>query len=310
MRTRPLGTTGIEVSEVGLGAWQLGSPGWQGPDGDEALRLVDEALRLGVTFFDTAPIYGRGRSEELLGEALEGRREGVVLCTKFGSRADGTESFSAADIEPALEESLTRLRTDHVDVLLLHNPPTELLDGSAPQYAELERMRGGGWIRAYGVSLDSRVELERVLRTTKCGVVEVLFNAFHQEPLPAIEEAIERGVGVVANSPLDSGWLTGKYRESSTFGGVRGRWSPEEIVRRAQLVRRFEECLPSGSDVAQGALRFVLSQAAVSTVIPGAKSVAQVQANAAASDADLADSSVEAIRRLWEDEIRNDPVPW
>jgi aryl-alcohol dehydrogenase-like predicted oxidoreductase len=304
---RALGATGIEVGEVGLGCWQLDNPTWNGPDEEESLAIVEEALRLGVNLFDTAPGYGSGRSEELVGLALEGRRDEVVLVTKFGRSAAGETDFSAARVEPALAESLTRLRTDRVDVFLLHNPPAELLDGSADVFRELERLKGGGAIRAYGVSLDWAAELDRVLETTGSTVVEVLLNAFHQEPLPACERALARGVGVLAKVPLGSGWLTGKYRAHSTFEGVRSRWTRDEIARRAELVERFEALLPDGVTPAEGALGFLLAQQCVSSVIPGAKSVEQLRANAPAAPPPEA---VAAIRDLWREEIESAPLPW
>jgi aryl-alcohol dehydrogenase-like predicted oxidoreductase len=234
VETRALGATGIEVGVVGLGAWQLGNTTmWDGPDETESLRIVDEAIELGCTLFDTAPGYGEGRSEELLGRALRDRRDRVVICSKFGHTADGRSDFSAGAIEPSARESLRRLQTDYLDILLLHSPPDELMDGGAPQYAELERLRSLGMIRAYGVSLDWDRALKRVLDTTRSGVVEVLFNAFHQDPAPGVARAGSEGVGVIAKVPLDSGWLAGRYGRASTFSGVRSRWTAEDIARRA-----------------------------------------------------------------------------
>ena len=310
MNRRVLGATGIEAGEVGLGAWQLGNEAWDGPGEEESLRLVDAALAAGCTLFDTAPGYGAGRSEELLGRALEGRRDEAVLVSKFGHTTSGDADFSPGRVEPALADSLARLRTDRVDVFLLHSPPPQLLDGSAPVYRELERLRDGGAIRAYGVSLDWAADLDRVLETTGSTVVEVLLNALHQEPLPAVERARERGVGVVAKVPLDSGWLSGKYGAGSTFAGIRGRWTPEQIARRARLVERFEALLPAGMSTAHGALRFLLAQPAVSCVIPGAKSVAQLRDNVAAADGPLPAEAVAAIRELWRDELEGTPLPW
>src|SRR5262249_38151110 len=203
MEKRVLGRTGIEVSELGLGAWQLGEESWRGPGEEEALQIVDEALALGCTFVDTAPGYGGGRSEELLGRAPAGRREWGVLLTEFGYWADRRPDHDAARIEESVEQSLRRLRTDRVDLLLVHSPPDPLvLDVDAPHYAVLERLKTSGVIRAYGVSLtdDSGTELRRVLETGS-DAVEVRFNALHQEPLEAIEHAAERGVAVIVKVP-------------------------------------------------------------------------------------------------------------
>lgn len=312
MRAKQFGTTGFEVSEVGLGAWQLGESRWNGPQGEDALRIVEEALALGCTFFDTAPAYARGRSEDLLGEALEGRRDQVVVCTKFGHSAEGVNDYSADLIEASVQASLRRLRTDYLDILLIHSPPRELMNGKAPQYAVLERLKDAGVLRAYGVSLreGSAAELRDVLETTGSEAVQVRFNALCQEPLPAIEEAAAQGVGIIANVPLESGTLSGKYRADSVFDPVRSRWSPAEIERRAALVADFEQTLPEGTSTVHGALRFILAQAGVATVIPGAKSLEQLRQNVAAADDTLPPASVEAIRALWDKQLRDDPLPW
>ncbi len=311
METRTLGSTGIEVGVIGLGAWQLGnSTMWHGPDEAESLRIVDEALDLGVTLFDTAPGYGEGRSEELLGKALRGRRDRVVIVSKFGHTADGRSDFSPGAMEPSVRDSLRRLQTDYLDVLLLHSPAKELMDGSAPQYAELERLREAGLVRAWGVSLDWNADLQRVLGTTRSQVVEVLFNAFHQDPLPGIERAGAQGVGVIGKVPLDSGWLSGRYGRGSSFDGVRGRWSADDIARRADLVERFERLLPAGTSTPHAALRYVLAQWGVTAAIPGARSLAQLRDNVAAAGGALPAEAVRAIRRLWEERVGDDPVPW
>jgi aryl-alcohol dehydrogenase-like predicted oxidoreductase len=132
MKRRPLGATGITVGEIGLGAWQLANPDWGVYDRAEALRVVQQALDAGCDFFDTAPPYGGGRSEKLLGRALAGVRPSVTICTKFGHSAEGLPptNFDVAALRPSLEASLRRLRTDYVDVLLLHNPPVALLNGT------------------------------------------------------------------------------------------------------------------------------------------------------------------------------------
>jgi aryl-alcohol dehydrogenase-like predicted oxidoreductase len=312
MRTRTLGGTGIEVGEIGLGAWQLGEPKWDGPDGEAAVDLVQEALALGITFLDTAPPYARGRSEELLGEALVGRRREVVLCTKFGYTPDQQADFRAERIRSSVEGSLRRLRTDHLDVLLVHSPPDDVFEPEAPHYAELARLRRDGLVRAYGVSLrrDTGDELRRVFEIPGCEVVEVRFNALQQEPWTAIEEAGARGIGIVVKVPLESGWLSGRYDARSRFNGARARWTPEEIARRAELVDELRRLTPPGISPVHGALEFVLAHPAVCTVIPGARSIAQVRDNVAAASGQLDPDTLAAIRRWWEDRIRAAPVPW
>jgi aryl-alcohol dehydrogenase-like predicted oxidoreductase len=311
MKFRPLGTTGITVSEIGLGAWQLANPAWGSHDPGEALRIVRQALDDGCDFFDTAPGYTGGLSEELLGEALKPARSHVSICTKFGHNANGSSNFDTAAIRPALEMSLRRLQTDYVDVYLLHNPPAHVMDGTQTSiYDELERLKTEGKLRAYGVSLDSLHELETVIETTRCKVVEVLFNAFHQDPLAAFRLAKIRGLGLVAKVPLDSGWLSGKYRKESSFDGIRSRWSPAVIERRAALVEQLAALLPPGVSMAHAALQYILAQPEISTVIPGAKSAEQARDNFAAGTGALTAQTARSIHSLWERELRDHPLPW
>jgi aryl-alcohol dehydrogenase-like predicted oxidoreductase len=308
---RLLGKTGLSVSEIGLGGWQLQNPSWGTSSADDSRRIVHRALDAGCDFFDTAPGYANGRSEELLGETLQSERSRVTICTKCGHGADGVSNFDPAAIRASLETSLRRLQTDYVDILLLHNPPIELMDGTrAPQYEALERLKTEGKLRVYGVSLDHGPELETVAKTTRCGAVEVLFNVFHQEPQTAFRLAQAAGMGLIVKVPLDSGWLSGKYRGDSHFSGVRERWSREVIERRAALVEQLAKLLPPGMTLAHAALRFVLAHTEVSTVIPGAKTFEQALDNFAAAGTTLPVDLVHAIRAFWEGELKSDPLPW
>jgi aryl-alcohol dehydrogenase-like predicted oxidoreductase len=311
MQARALGATGLRVGEIGLGCWQLANPAWGTEDAAEAVRIVHAALDGGCTLFDTAPGYGGGRSEALLGEALDGRRSKAVLCSKFGHPADGPADFSVAALRPSIDASLRRLRTDHLDVLLVHNPPPDVLDGRrCDLYEALERLREQGLLRHYGVSIDSLDELSTVVRTTGAGVVEVLFNVFNQGAQPGLAAAHASGIGLIAKVPLDSGWLSGRYGAATRFDGVRGRWTADVIARRAALVERLKALLPPGLPMARAALRFILAQPEISAVIPGATSVRQLRDNLAAGDAQLDADTVDAIRALWQREIAPEPLPW
>jgi aryl-alcohol dehydrogenase-like predicted oxidoreductase len=313
MKFRPFGNTGMKVSEIGLGAWQLANPDWGIDDKSEALRIVQKSLEAGCNFFDTAPGYGGGRSEELLGEGLKSVRKDVILCTKFSHYGeDGTRDFDAKNIRPVLEGSFRALQTDYVDILLLHNPPRELMDGRvAPElYEEMEKLKAEGKIREYGVSLDWREEVELVVDTTKSKALEVFFNALYQEPLPAFQKAAENGVGIIVKVPLDSGWLSGRYRKGHNFDDIRKRWPPEVVARRSELVEQFAKLVPEGTSMAHAALQFTLAQPQVSTVIPGAKTVEQALDNFAAADRQLSPDVVQSMVELWEREIMSDPLPW
>lgn len=311
MKLRPFGNTGMNVSEIGLGAWQLANPDWGIDDRKEALEIVQKSLEAGCNFFDTAPGYGGGRSEELLGEGLKSVRKDIILCTKFGHTAEGVTDFSTQAIRPSLEASMKRLQTDYLDIVLMHNPPREMMDGRiSSQYEEFEKLKAEGMIRAYGVSLDWREELDLVLDTTKSQAAEVFFNALYQETLPAYPKAQAQGMGLIIKVPLDSGWLSGKYRAGHKFDGVRDRWSPDVIARRSDLVEKFAALIPDERSIAHAALQFVLAQPEVSTVIPGAKTVKQALDNFAAADQQLSADTVQAMRDLWTQEIEADPLPW
>ncbi|MBX3014033.1 MAG: aldo/keto reductase [Caldilineaceae bacterium] len=311
MKYRPFGTTGIQVSEIGLGAWQLANPDWNLHDKKEGLRIVHQSIDAGCNFFDTAPGYGNGVSEEILGEALKGVRQDMVICTKAGYSVEGGEDFSTAAIRPVLETSLQRLQTDYVDILLLHNPARELMDGRvATQYAELEKLKQEGKIREYGVSLDWSEEMEMVMATTQSRAFEVYFNALYQEMLPSFVTAERQGVGLIVKVPLDSGWLSGRYRGDHRFNDIRNRWSPEVLARRGMLVEKFASLVPSDRSLAHAALQFCLAQPAVATVIPGAKSVEQALDNIAAADKTLPAETIQALYDLWHQEIAGDPPPW
>jgi len=311
MKLRPLGDTGMNVSEIGLGAWQLANPDWGVNDRNEALLIIQKSLEAGCNFFDTAPGYGGGRSEELLGEGLKSLRKDVILCTKFGHTADGVTDFSTNAIRPSIETSLRRLQTDYLDIVLMHNPPREMMDGRvATQYEEFEKLKAEGKIREYGVSLDWRAEVDTVVDTTKSKALEVFFNALYQEPLPAFQKAHEHGVGIIVKMPLDSGWLSGRYRKGHSFADIRKRWPPEVIARRSELVEQFAKLLPEGTSMAHAALQFILAQPQVSTIIPGAKSVEQALDNFAAAEKQLSSEVVQSMYDLWEREIMSDPLPW
>ena len=216
MNRRILGSTGLEVSEIGFGAWQLcNGDSWGGMDEQTALRLVDEAVAGGINLFDTAPNYAATRSERVLGKALKNKRDEVVLVSKFGHTPERPKNFSVDWFWESLDASLGRLQTDYLDVLLLHNPPGDIYAGTDPLWAALEEARAQGKIRHYGASLDFATEVEDCLANTRSEVLEVLFNVFHQDVRRAFATVRERDAGIITKVPLDSGWLTGRFDAGS-----------------------------------------------------------------------------------------------
>ncbi|MFA5005944.1 MAG: aldo/keto reductase [Candidatus Izemoplasmatales bacterium] len=299
----------IELSRVGFGAWQLANPLWGEAGEEESIRLVRSAIEKGVNFFDTAPGYAGGKSEEILGRAIGSDRGKIAVSTKFGHNPDGSSDWHVAAIEPSLRASLARLKTTYADSLLLHNPPKEILEGHTNHFEELARLKRLGLIRAYGVSIDTREELKTSLERTDVDVVELLYNVFFQSARDLFEEVRRRRIFLVAKVPLDSGWLSGKYDEQSIFTGIRARWSREVVERRAGLVRKVKDVV-GREDISLDALAFILSYDAVACVIPGIKSHRQMNDNLAALHHPMSVETKRKLEELYDREIRPDPLPW
>lgn len=303
----------IKISEVGLGAWQLGkNSGWKSMKEIEAINMVNKALDLGVNFFDTAPNYGHGTGEERLGKALRGiDRSKIVINTKFGHTHKGDLNFSANYIRESLEGSLKRLQVDYVDSLIFHNPSSEYFDGNKNDHYEiLEKLIEEGKIKAYGASLDTYKDMKLLMETTNSKVIEAFFNIFHQDTLEGFELAKKKEVGIIVKIPLDSGWLTGKYNEESSFDDIRSRWSKQDIKNRAALVRKISTIIGKEKNLAQMAIAFCLAYDAVSTVIPGNVNIDQLKSNVQSTDISISQNIIEKLENLYQSEIKSLNLPW
>ncbi len=294
MRYRRLGKTDLQVSELGFGAWAIGGNKHghsYGPtDQGESLRAIRRAFELGCTFFDTADIYGHGLSEKLLQQALGANRQACVIATKVGNdfyHGPFRKNFDPDYIRFALEKSLQRLQTDYIDLYQFHNPPLMMLE-RGEHYEILETLKAEGKIRYYGVSVHDAYEGMMAIDTGKPDVIQVVYNLLRQDPREELLPfAAERDVGVIVREPLASGMLTGKYGPDAAFteGDVRAEWPQEYLAFQAQLVDKLRFLATEGQrTLAQAALRFVLDEPSVSVVIPGAKTVAQVEENIAAGE--------------------------
>ncbi len=288
MKYRQLGTTGITVSEIGMGCGGVG-------EGRLTEEIVEPALNYafenGVTFFDTAEGYGCGESERVLGRLFSGRRQEVVLASKFGGvqEADGTwhKDFSPDRLVSALEASLRRLKTDCIDVYQLHTPKEN--DLFRPELAEkLDRAVEAGKIRCYGLSNDDGAQACRFLDGTRGRTIQLTFNLFSQRDRRSfvMGEVPRRGDGLVCKVPLSGGLLTGKFSPDYPPPGDerRERWGEESFGERLALVEKVRPILEKpGRTMAQGALAWLLSHESVSTVIPGVSSVEKVADNVGAA---------------------------
>jgi aryl-alcohol dehydrogenase-like predicted oxidoreductase len=299
MRTRTLGRAHRDVSEIGFGAWQIGAD-WGDVEEDEALATLHAAADAGVTFFDTADVYGDGRSERLVGRLLRERAgEGLTYATKMGRRADQTvANYSPANFRAWNDRSRENLGVETLELVQLHCPPTDLY--YHPEvFADLEAMVGEGRIAAYGVSVERVEEGLKAITYPNVASVQIIFNAFRQRPADLfLAEAARRGVGVIVRVPLASGLLSGRYTRDTafaaddhrsynragaafdvgeTFAGV-----PFEVGLDA--VEDLRPLVPDGATLAQLALRWILMHDGVSTVIPGARSPEQARGNAEAAE--------------------------
>lgn len=301
------------ISEIGLGTWQLGyDSGWQGMSEKEAIELVERSLEYGVNFFDTAPNYGNGTSEERLGKALMGvDRSKIVINTKFGHTDSGTLNFNSDYIRKSLEGSLKRLQVDFVDSLLIHNPPFKYLDGNKNDHYEiLERLIEEGKIKAYGASLDTYEEMKLFMNTTNAKVIEAFFNMLHQDASRAFDMAVAKEVGIIVKIPLDSGWLSGKYNAESTFDDIRSRWSDQDIKTRAHLVNRIKEIVHAEDDLGQKAISFCLGYDAVCTTIPGSVNIAQLTSNVESVNNPISKEDIEKLESFYLNEVKHLNLPW
>jgi aryl-alcohol dehydrogenase-like predicted oxidoreductase len=300
MQYRTLGRTGLRISEVGFGAWAIGGPaklgeveiGWGEVDDALSLRAIEAAYDAGVTFFDTADAYGAGRSEVLIGKALNPKRDRVVIATKAGNRttADGqwVKDFSKSWILEAIDASLTRLGMDYVDLYQLHSG-TDTAQYRDETFEALEALKTAGKIRFYGISVGPCAHGPWVVRNTPADTIQVVYNMLEREPeTELLPMAQEKGIGIIARVPLASGFLTGKFTPETRFApnDHRSRTYPPEKIRTmvTQIGKLDFLTEGKGKTLAQAALQYCLAHPAVSAVIPGAKTPEQARANAAASD--------------------------
>ena len=301
------------VSEIGLGAWQLGEHSdWKSMSEKEAIQMVHKSLELDVNFFDTAPNYGLGTSELRLGKALKRTdRSKIVINTKFGHTESGSTNYESDYIRKSLEGSLRRLQMDYVDSIIIHNPPYKYLDGSKNDHYEiLERLKEEGKIRAYGASLDTYDEMKLFMESTNCKVIEAFFNILHQDTARAFDLALEKEVGIIAKIPLDSGWLSGKYNENSLFTDIRKRWSVKDIKTRSKLVNRVKEFISEEKALSQTAISFCLAFDAVSTVIPGNSSIDQLKSNLESTKKPISKNLAKKLKEFYQIEVKDLKLPW
>ncbi|MGY1634184.1 aldo/keto reductase [Geodermatophilus sp. SYSU D01186] len=319
MEQRPLGRTGADVSVVGLGTWQLGGD-WGDVDDDTAADVLDAALDAGVTLLDTADVYGDGRSEERIRRALVARSERPFVATKAGRRADPFEAatYTPENLRAWVDRSRRNLGVETLDLVQLHCPPTAVYSDQRV-YDTLDGFVADGSIAAYGVSVETVAEGLTALEHPGVATVQVILNVFRRKPLEELLPAAAKAqVGILARVPLASGLLSGRFTESTTFApddhrnfnrhgeafdvGETFAGVPYEVGVAAarEFVEICGDRVPSAV-----ALRWVVQQPGVTSVIPGARTVAQARSNAEAADLPpLTDSDLTDLERLYDERIR------
>ncbi len=320
MEYRELGRTGWKVSTISFGAWAIGGT-WGNVKDEELLAALHTALDLGVNFFDTADVYGDGRSEQLLAKLRKERNEPFYIATKAGRRSDPhvPSSYTKENLTTYVERSLKNLEVETLDLLQLHSPPTDVY--YMPEvFSALDDLVQAGKVCYYGVSVEKVEEALKAIEYPNVQSVQIIFNMFRQRPLELFfGEAQRRKVGILARVPLSSGMLTGKMSRASTFepddhrqfnrqgaGFDRGEtFSGLDYEVGLQAVEELRALVPVGMSMSQMALRWILMSPAVTCAIPGAKRPSQVEENVSAADLPpLSEETMSQVREIYERLVR------
>jgi aryl-alcohol dehydrogenase-like predicted oxidoreductase len=320
MNYRELGRTGWKVSEISFGAWAIGGS-WGDVDDSDSLAALNRALDLGVNFFDTADVYGDGRSERLFAKLRKERSEAFYVATKAGRRLDPhvASGYNRQNLTSFVERSLKNLDVEIIDLLQLHCPPSEVY--YMPEvFGVLDDLVKAGKLRYYGVSVEKVEEALKAIEFPNVQSVQIIFNLFRQRPSELFfAEAQRRKVGILARVPLASGMLTGKFTAKSKFSSEDHRafnrhgesfdrgetFAGVDFETGLKAVEDMRPFVPEGSSMAEMALRWILMFPAVTCAIPGAKKVSQVEDNLKAAEMPpLDDSTMRGLHEIYYRQIR------
>jgi aryl-alcohol dehydrogenase-like predicted oxidoreductase len=319
VETRTIERLGRDVSVVGLGTWQLGAD-WGSVDPDDAQQVLETAYEHGVTFYDTADAYGDGRSEQLLGEFRARHPDGVLVATKMGRRvAQEPENYNRFNLEVWNRRSREYLAMEPLDLVQLHCPPDEVYEDNQV-FAVLDDLVQHNRIRAYGVSVETCAQALRAMERPNVATVQIILNCFRLKPLEQVLPAAEKaGVGIIARVPLASGLLSGRYDENTQFAAddhrnynrhgeafdVGETFSGVPYDVGLEAVKALREVAGDERPLAEFALRWVIDQPGVSTVIPGARNPEQATKNAAAADSPpLTAAQQDGVREVYDRYLR------
>ena len=293
MKYRRLGKTDIRVSVIGIGTWQFGGEWGKIFEQAEVNAMLEKAAELGINLIDTAECYGDHLSEKLIGQTIKGQREKWIVATKFGHRFkpnfERDNLFEPAQVQEQLEESLRSLKTDYIDLYQFHSGNDEMFDVLG-LWEMLQKLVKAGKVRHLGISISRKQgSMYQVKTASEVGAeaIQVVYNRIERKPEEQIfDSCIRQNLGVLARVPLASGFLSGKYSKDATFAGgdVRSSWQDDEMAEVIKKVVKLKSEVPQDIPMAQWALAWCLRHPAVSCVIPGCKTVEQVESNAMAAD--------------------------
>ncbi|SDQ19466.1 aldo/keto reductase [Microbacterium sp. cf332] len=328
MKQRSLGSTSRSVSAIGLGTWQLGAD-WGDVDEDQALAVLDASAEAGVTLFDTADVYGDGRSESIIGRFLAARPgHGVTVATKMGRRAaQEPENYTPENFRVWTDRSRTNLGVDSLDLVQLHCPPTAVIEADAT-YDALDGLVADGAVAAYGVSVETAAQALAAIARPNVTNIQIIVNPFRLKPLDEVLPAAQAaGVAIFARVPLASGLLSGRYTERTTFAADDHRsynrngeafdrgetFSGVDFETGLAAARRLAAALPDEVSLPVATLAWIASRPGVTSVIPGARTPEQARANADAGrlldeETDLSGFS-RAVHEVYDDLLRADIHP-
>lgn len=319
MKFRLFDHSGVEVSEVGLGTWQLGGVDWGEVDDSVALETLAAAADAGVNFFDTADVYGLGRSEQLIGKFIQQRPGKYFVATKLGRFPEPgwPKNFSLDSLRAHTEASLDRLGVECIDLTQLHCIPTAvLLDGEV--FESLRVLKREGKIKNFGVSVESDEEAFLCFDQPELASLQIIFNIFRQKPIELFDRAKKKGVALIVRLPLASGLLSGRFTKETKFAdedhrtynrdgqafNVGETFAGLPFEKGIELSQALREMVPEGMTMAQMSLRWILDFDAVTVIIPGASSQHQARANASASDLSPLSEKLHArLREFYETQV-------
>ncbi len=326
MKHRKLGKTGIEISEVSLGTWQVGGR-WGEPFNEgSAIAILNKAMDEGINFIDTADVYGDGLSEKMVGQVVRSRSERIYVATKCGRRLSphNNQSYTPKALRQFVEDSLANSGLETLDLIQLHCPPTEVYQRDEI-FGLFERLKEEGKIQNLGVSVEKVDEAMMAIRYDNVTTIQIIFNMFRHKPSDKFfQEAAKRDVGIIVRVPLASGLLTGLYTRDTKFGRTDHRYfnrngamfdkgetfSGVEYSTGLDAVEEIRKLFPESENLAPLALKWVLMFPEVSCVIPGASSENQLisNLNAAALDTFSAEQMA-GISKIYDDFVREQVHP-